>query len=357
MGMGRLRRGTTVARASKAPGPSSRFTSLLVTGILVGISFLAVTPLPASAGQPDLSTVVLSNALPGMVASPPGITNGPLDQANVSLFNAGPSETAAIDRQLSDGNMTGYLRVWTQQPTDGHGAVIVAFAISDASKVAGFLGGFNLGVRNSGASTFSVPNISGASGFSDQITSSGIQVTVDAVTFARGNTIFCVELVTPSGDLAPSDAIGLAARQAAGAPGATAAPVTPSGSLEPVTHVVDEIVGGVVIGTILIGLVVLLIALGRRRKRRFAITTSYPGVYSHSFSPYGPSAAFAPLASYAPPAPSPMPIPSLTPSPRPGWYPEAGNAYQQRYWDGKAWTAHLRWNGSSWVDVPPVSHS
>jgi hypothetical protein len=319
--------------------------------MLVGISLLAATPLTASAGQPDLSTVVLSDALPGMVATPTGLTNGPLDQANVSLFNAGPSETAAIDQQLSDGSMSGYLRVWTRQPTNGDGAVIVAFAVSDANKVAGFLGDFNLGVRESGASTFSVANISGASGFSDQVASQGVPVTVDAVSFARGNTIFCVELVTPSGDLAPSDVIALAARQAAGAPGATASPVTPAVSLKPASYVVGEILGGVVIAGILIGLVVLLLGLGRRRTRRFAITTSYPGVISHPFSPYGSPASYGSPSSYAPLSLPPMPIPSLTPSPGPGWYPDGGDGYRQRYWDGQAWTAGVRWNGSAWVHV------
>jgi hypothetical protein len=255
---------------------------------------------------------------------------------------------------LANGNMTGYLRVWTQQPPAGDAAVILALALKDASLVPRFLGGVNLGVRSTGASSFSVPQISGATGFSDRIAVSGGAATGYAVTFARGDTIFSVELVTESGDLASSDAIALAARQATVAPGAPSAPVTSSGALEPVSSRVSQIVGFVIGAGILIGLVLLLFFLVRNRKRRFTITTSYPGVFSHQFSPVGFSSPMAQPRLYAPPSPTPMPVPSLTLGPGPGWYPEAGDSYQQRYWDGQGWTASLRWNGSSWVDVPSV---
>jgi hypothetical protein len=326
----------------------------LVAGLLVAISWLAMAPLTASAGQADLSTVVLSDTLPGMVPSPAGTTNGPLNQANVSLFNGGSSETAAIDQQLSNGNLTGYLRVWTQQPPAGDGAVILALALKDATLVPQFLGGVNFGVRSTGASSFPVPQISGATGFSDRIAVSGAPATGYAVTFARGDTIFSVELVTESGDLAPSDAIALAARQAIAAPGAPSSPVTTSGSPATGANRVSEIVGFVIGAGILIGLVLLLVLLVRHRKRRFTITTTYPGVFSHQFSPVGFSSPLAQPRSYAPPMAAPMPVPTLALGPGPGWYPEEGDCYQQRYWDGQGWTASLRWDGAAWVDVPRV---
>ena len=334
-----------------------RYACCLVAAMLTCVSWLALPPLAASAGQPELSTVVLSDALPGMVVSPAGITNGPLNQANVNLFNAGPAETAAINQQLNNGNMSGYLRAWAQPQANGDGAVVIAFALKDATKVAGFLGDFNLGVSESGATSFSVSQVPGASGFSDQIAESGVPVSVDAVTFARGNIIFCVEVVSPSADLAPSDAIAFAARQAAAAPGAAAGPAAPSDSLTAASHRVGEIIGFVVGAGILIGLVILLVFLVRRRKRRFTITTSYPGVVSHQFSPYDPLASFAQPASYDPPSLPPMPIPSLAPNPLPGWYPDGGDHYQQRFWDGHAWADCMRWNGSSWVDVPTISQT
>lgn len=38
----------------------------------------------------------------------------------------------------------------------------------------------------------------------------------------------------------------------------------------------------------------------------------------------------------------------------PGWYPNANDPSEQRYWDGQQWTdRYQRWNGSSWVEGQP----
>jgi hypothetical protein len=36
---------------------------------------------------------------------------------------------------------------------------------------------------------------------------------------------------------------------------------------------------------------------------------------------------------------------------RPGWYPIAGNRYEQAYFDGSGWIARKRWDGERWVDL------
>jgi hypothetical protein len=33
-----------------------------------------------------------------------------------------------------------------------------------------------------------------------------------------------------------------------------------------------------------------------------------------------------------------------------GWHPVEGDPNRQQYWDGAEWTAHLRWDGTAWVD-------
>jgi hypothetical protein len=35
----------------------------------------------------------------------------------------------------------------------------------------------------------------------------------------------------------------------------------------------------------------------------------------------------------------------------PGWYAVGNDQYHQAYWDGRAWTAPKRWDGSTWVDA------
>jgi hypothetical protein len=37
---------------------------------------------------------------------------------------------------------------------------------------------------------------------------------------------------------------------------------------------------------------------------------------------------------------------------KPGWYPVGDDENEQRYWDGSAWTGHLRWDGMGWVSEP-----
>jgi hypothetical protein len=38
--------------------------------------------------------------------------------------------------------------------------------------------------------------------------------------------------------------------------------------------------------------------------------------------------------------------------PQAGWYAVGGDQHHLRYWDGTAWTAAKRWNGSDWSDTP-----
>jgi hypothetical protein len=38
-----------------------------------------------------------------------------------------------------------------------------------------------------------------------------------------------------------------------------------------------------------------------------------------------------------------------------GWYPDPGNPHVTRYWDGNGYTHERHWNGSAWVEPPPVA--
>jgi hypothetical protein len=63
----------------------------------------------AFAGQvPDLSSTVLSNTLPGFVASPAGTANnGPINQSNVNYFGAAAS---GLTRFIANGSISGYVQ-------------------------------------------------------------------------------------------------------------------------------------------------------------------------------------------------------------------------------------------------------
>ena len=83
---------------------------------------------PASAAN-SLSSVVVSNSLPGLIAAPPGIRNGPINESNLSLVTGGSSSPAATQfaQLLTSGNVTGYVRSWVHQPSNGDAVVVSAF--------------------------------------------------------------------------------------------------------------------------------------------------------------------------------------------------------------------------------------
>ncbi len=56
------------------------------------------------------------------------------------------------------------------------------------------------------------------------------------------------------------------------------------------------------------------------------------------------------LAAHAPARQSAPPQPAAGSGFAPGWYQDGG-PYELRYFDGRSWIAHKRWNGESWVDV------
>jgi len=338
-----------------------------ISAILLGIW---IAPNVAGAAPPDLSSVVLPQTLPGLVADPPGPTNGPITQANASVLGASSTGTSAIKQQLANGDLSGYLRVWTRQPHNGDDAVILALNISDPTQVGTFLAGFNHGESSVATSSFSVPGISGASGFLDHRPESGQPATEYSITFARGNTVFEVDFATITGDITLNDAVSVAARQAANTSGPVQSPVTPSGSVDPMLHV------SYVIGEVMFWVVVILLPLGliqrHRRKKRAALSmtpdTSMPfppsgGAVRSPFGQVGNAPAFSaphapsgqstsapglPLlptfptfqqAPSYPPATSTSPLGTET-GPPAGWYPDPRVSSLQRYFDGHDWTEH-----------------
>lgn len=44
-------------------------------------------------------------------------------------------------------------------------------------------------------------------------------------------------------------------------------------------------------------------------------------------------------------------VESVEPPPSVGWHSEGGDGLTNRYWDGSAWSARVRWNGTEWKPV------
>jgi hypothetical protein len=79
-------------------------------------------------------------------------------------------------------------------------------------------------------------------------------------------------------------------------------------------------------------------------------TQSFPGADAKAFA--GPALRGQDQQAPGSPADTALPPPPTRPA-EIGWYPLDGDPYRQRYWDGHNWSAHLRWDGASWVETSP----
>jgi len=317
----------------------------MLASILACLGGLTLAPVPAAATTPDLSTVVLADALPGMVAAPPGPHNGPITQQTVSQFGA--SDAAVMDGPLANGSMSGYTRLWSQEPPNGDFAAIVAFRWNDPEQVGGFFAGLNHGIEGSGSAPVPVPGIPDASGFVGHLPIEGQPATEYSITLARGSTVFEVETVSTSGDISLDNAISMASRQAANAPGATSLPVPPSPGGDPTLRA-SYVLGEVAFLIVVAILILYFIQRSRRSSPKtrpdsawpmaapvgpgsFQVVVQSPLGYSQPQGGQGQSSGLPLFPTFAPTVP---------PVSAPGWYPDSNDPTLQRYFDGNGWTGH-----------------
>ena len=163
-----------------------------------------------------LSSVVLSQTLPGLVAAPPGIRNGPVTQSSLSLVTGGSNQTALsqFGQQLASGDVSGFVRTWTHQPPNGDAVEIAAFQFQDQTEATSFLDGEQGSLSQQGViSSLAIPSIPGAVGYILHGSASGTPYTEYMDAFRKANVDLTVTLVTVSGDLTASDATQLATQQ------------------------------------------------------------------------------------------------------------------------------------------------
>jgi len=323
-------------------------TAVLATVLGLLLAATAMTsPAAGDATPGNLSSVVLSETLPGFVVSPPGPKNGPVDQSNLNLFGGDGDANVSLAPELADGDVSGLYRFWVHQPLNGDGIVISAFQFKSAGKAARYLGDLDAGYSLVSAATFAVPALSGASGYIANVSASGSPATAYVVTFAKGGTTFEVQVITAGGDLTSTDAVSLATAQSAAAPGAPQDAIVP-----PVTHGSDR--NAVIVGSVALAVIVVAIALlvaPRNRRRRISRRS---GTSRRSGRPSGTRMASAPgVVPAVPVVSTPRAEPTMPPAStrEVGWHLDPEHLSEQAYWDGQSWTARRRWSGTAWVQV------
>jgi len=265
---------------------------VVIAFLTAAYAFLMQSSAFASGG---LSSVILPNSEPGLVAAPPGDYNGPITQSNVgAVLGNSTGAGSALGQSLASGNVAGYIRTWGHQPANGDAVVIVAFEFTNASVESSFVNGLASGNQNqSGSTPVAVPGIPGASGSVTHPSTLGTAGSEYVVTFAKGNTAFDVDVASSSGDLTSADAITLANQQFASAPDIPASGAGTNWHWWRVSPLVG------------IPLFVAIILIGRMRK----YPTALRGLASAVGDNRGPAAVGSP-GPWGPPPPPAAPIPT-----------------------------------------------
>jgi hypothetical protein len=235
---------------------------------------------------PAIESVVVEHPLPNFTAAVPGPSNGPLTASELGALSSDPQQ--AEDRFNALANQQGfgaYLRLWTDILGPGKGAndiVVTLYRIPNSSDAALFASGSQQPYQPSGsASSFSVPGIPGAHGYTISI-ASPTRVTEQVVLFRSGPYVAIVQLASSraannSAALGPSDAIAVsfqqyvAAQHSLGVDSAVSPPTaSTSGSdhgsrLPEVLAIIGGLVALAAVGSL---------ATGRRRNRRRRRRTS-----------------------------------------------------------------------------------
>jgi surface antigen len=274
-----------------------RIGTLAVAALVASAGLLFATPVAGASG--GLSSTILAEPQPGLVAATPGPYNGPLTESNVGLvLGSAAGASNALRQSLTSGDVTSYVRLWTRQPTNGDAVLILAFQFNNALLESSFLDGLDGALQGqTGGTPLAVPGIPGAAGAALQTSSSGTPVSEYVVAFAKGNTAFEINVASTSGDLTAADTIAMANSQFA------AAPDIPAGTGTPWNWAGTAFFGGGVL------LVIAIFVIGRVRKYPVALRGG--PVYNGGYHGGLPTAGHAPpQPSWSPAGPSPSDAPT-----------------------------------------------
>ena len=273
----------------------SRALLALTSVALATLGACAIGCTAASAGT-GLSSIVLSEVLPGMVAAPPGTFNGPLTQSEVQSWGGNSGPTSALAQALGNGEVNGYLRQWRNVPPNGAFVQILAAQMpSSSGGAADALGGADKELSGTPSGQFAVPEIAGARGYNVSTNTPSGFVNEEIVSFAKGSILFEVTVgqVTAAANsgapqLSQDDAIQIASRQAAVAPGSLTNPTYVSGIIT--INLAEMLGAGLVVGGV-VWLVIFLVRRSNRANQPVPLASyweSVPGAEHPAFPPPPP---------------------------------------------------------------------
>jgi hypothetical protein len=269
--------------------------SLALSAALLPFGILAAPAAGAAGNQtttsyPPIATVMIQIPLPNFTVGAPGPTNGPLTAAELGALSTNPQQAETqFNRLATQKGFGAYLRLWTDANGPGKGAndiVVTLYRIPNLQDAASFASGSQQPYQQPGAATsFSVPSIPGAHGYTVSI-SSPSQVTEQVVLFRSGPYVAIVQLAssvaaTNPASLNPSDAISVSFQQYTATLHAvgTQTTGTPSGTPSTAKHgsVLPTVLA--IIGALVVLAAVAWLAAGTprvRRRRRRAIGLGVP---------------------------------------------------------------------------------
>ena len=172
--------------------------------IAAGIVCMAATQVGAA---PPLSSVVITQPLPGFVVVPPSSDNGYLTPLDADQPGLGLSSDL-VEQYGADGDLTSYARAW-HDPATGDGLEMIATRFVNPSLIPLFVQGV-AGMHHNTA--FRMDGKFAAQGYSLSGTMAGVGFDQYVVMFTVRDTVFVTTLLT-RGDLNAFDAFKVAQEQ------------------------------------------------------------------------------------------------------------------------------------------------
>jgi len=250
-----------------------------------------------ASADPGLSSIVISRALPGMVEAPSGPLNGPLTSSELNSLTGNSGATSALSQALASGDVSAYVRMWTNEPPNGAFVEVVAAQLPTSADASAALAGAEAATRSQGFGHFAVTEVPDSIGVTLVTNTLSGVVSEEIVQFAKGSILFFVatgQVTTAANsgaaELGEPDVIQIARHQAAAVPGPALAPSV--GSPENTAYTVGEWFGAALLIAGAAGVAVFFV---RRSGRRPAHAASSGGTWGSAVAGLDhPAGAFAP---------------------------------------------------------------